>query len=101
MTPERKKKMLAALRRALARLRQGWVRKTYYYDGGFCLLGACQVPDDPTQPVGPLTPLTPGILGALGFRKRTAVMNWNDATGRTQREVVQRVREAIAKVKAA
>jgi hypothetical protein len=98
MTPERKKKMLAALRRALARLRQGWTRHTFYCGGCFCLLGAFQQPDDLTRPV---RPLTPGILGALGFRTRAAATRWNDATERTQREVVQRVREAIAKVKAA
>lgn len=94
--PARSRDMIV-LEKARERIAQGWCQATYGKDAKVCLLGALNFAVTGRADEDQYARL-------LGFRTRgwktagTVAFEWNDATGRTQAEVLARFDAAIAKL---
>lgn len=76
----------------------GWLRHYFGYDGGpACALGAIHVAMGGRMPGYPGRDADHETVNALGLPYR-GVTHWNDAPGRTETEVVTRLRAAAYRV---
>ena len=65
----------------------------------FCIFGAVAMAAEIPSPDGPMA-ADSVLLDAFGFVSTSQIADWNDAEGRTQAEVVAKLREAAALARA-